>query len=200
MFSAELLGFIAGGLGMFFGLPQALRVRKLGHGRGVSLISWLLQFGVATSWATYGFDVKSPSVLLTNVGAGIVNATVIWAIIQNRLKSIVILTSYVAVLATLVLVLPSVLVSALLIALVFAQSPQVYKSYKNLEGGKDSAVSVVALSVSSFSIFLWFIYAIMIADTLIKVSTTISFSTNVAIIVLELIGKRRRGKLTYSGL
>ena len=200
MISAEVVGFIAGALGMFFGLPQALRVRRLGHGRGVSLISWLLQFGVATSWATYGFDVKSPSVLLTNVGAGIVNATVIWAIIQNRLKSIVILTSYVAVLATLVLVLPSVLVSALLIALVFAQSPQVYKSYKNLEGGKDSAVSVVALSVSSFSIFLWFIYAIMIADTLIKVSTTISFSTNVAIIVLELIGKRRRGKLTYSGI
>jgi uncharacterized protein with PQ loop repeat len=200
MISAEVVGFIAGALGMFFGLPQALRVRRLGHGRGVSLISWLLQFGVATSWATYGFDVKSPSVLLTNVGAGIVNATVIWAIIQNRLKSIVILTSYVAVLATLVLVLPSVLVSALLIALVFAQSPQVYKSYKNLEGGKDSAVSVVALSVSSFSIFLWFIYAIMIADTLIKVSTTISFSTNVAIIVLELIGKRRRGKLTYSRL
>ena len=200
MISAEVVGFIAGALGMFFGLPQALRVRRLGHGRGVSLISWLLQFGVATSWATYGFDVKSPSVLLTNVGAGIVNATVIWAIIQNRLKSIVILTSYVAVLATLVLVLPSVLVSALLIALVFAQSPQVYKSYKNLEGGKDSAVSVVALSVSSFSIFLWFIYAIMIADTLIKVSTTISFSTNVAIIVLELIGKRRPRKLRYSSL
>lgn len=196
MISAEVVGFVAGALGMFFGLPQALRVRRLGHGRGVSLISWLLQFGVATSWATYGFDVKSPSVLLTNVGAGIVNATVIWAIIQNRLKSIVILTTYVAVLATLVLVLPSVLVSALLIALVFAQSPQVYKSYKNIEGGKDSAVSVMALSVSSFSIFLWFIYAIMIEDTLIKVSTTISFSTNVAIIVLELIGKRRRGLQT----
>ena len=196
MISAEVVGFIAGALGMFFGLPQALRVRRLGHGRGVSLISWLLQFGVATSWATYGFDAKSPSVLLTNVGAGIVNAMVIWAIIQNRLKSIVILTSYVAVLATLVLVLPSYLVSALLIALVFAQSPQVYKSYKNIEGGKDSVVSVMALSVSSFSIFLWFIYAIMIEDTLIKVSTTISFSTNVAIIALELIGKRRRGLKT----
>jgi uncharacterized protein with PQ loop repeat len=192
MISAEAVGFIAGALGMFFGLPQALRVRRLGHGRAVSLISWLLQFGVATSWATYGFDVKSPSVLLTNVGAGMVNATVIWAIIQNRLKSIAILITYVAVLATLVLMLPSALVSALLIALVFAQSPQVYKSYQNIKGGNDSAVSVLALSVSSFSIFLWFIYAIMIEDTLIKVSTTISFSTNVSIIVLEIIGKRSR--------
>jgi uncharacterized protein with PQ loop repeat len=41
MISAEVVGFIAGALGMFFGLPQALRVRRLGHGRGVSLISWL---------------------------------------------------------------------------------------------------------------------------------------------------------------
>jgi uncharacterized protein with PQ loop repeat len=192
MISAEVVGFIAGALGMFFGLPQALRVRRLGHGRGVSLISWLLQFGVATSWATYGFDVKSPSVLLTNLGAGIVNASVIWAIIQNRWKSIAILTSYVALIATLVLVLPSILVSALLVALVFAQTPQVYKSYKNIRYGKDSAVSIVALSVSSFSIFLWFIYAAMIDDNLIKVSTIISFTTNVAIIALEIIGKRKR--------
>jgi uncharacterized protein with PQ loop repeat len=192
MISAEVVGFIAGALGMFFGLPQALRVRRLGHGRGVSLISWLLQFGVATSWATYGFDVKSPSVLLTNLGAGIVNASVIWAIIQNRWKSIAILTSYVALIATLVLVLPSILVSALLVALVFAQTPQVYKSYKNIRYGKDSAVSIVALSVSSLSIFLWFIYAAMIDDNLIKVSTIISFTTNVAIIALEIIGKRKR--------
>ena len=196
MISAEVVGFIAGALGMFFGLPQALRVRRLGHGRGVSLISWLLQFGVATSWATYGFDVKSPSVFLTNLGAGIVNASVIWAIIQNRWKSIAILTSYVALIATLVLVLPSTLVSALLIALVFAQTPQVYKSYKNIRYGKDSAVSIVALSVSSFSIFLWFIYAAMIDDNLIKVSTIISFTTNVAIIALEIIGKRKRSLQT----
>ena len=96
MFSAELLGFIAGGLGMFFGLPQALRVRKLGHGRGVSLISWMLQFGVATSWAAYGFDIDSPSVLLTNVGAGLVNASVIFAIIRNNVKTLVILSGYAA--------------------------------------------------------------------------------------------------------
>jgi len=55
MISAEVVGFIAGGIGIFFGLPQALRVRKLGHGRGVSLISWTLQFAVAASWANIWF-------------------------------------------------------------------------------------------------------------------------------------------------
>jgi uncharacterized protein with PQ loop repeat len=192
MFSAELLGFIAGALGMFFGLPQALRVRRLGHGRGVSLISWLLQFGVAISWAAYGLDIKSPSVLLTNVGAALINASVIMAIMRNNLKSIATLLAATGVLSALVLLLPSFLVSTLLISLVFAQSPQIVKSYKNISSGKDSAVSITALSVSSFSIFLWFIYALLVKDSLIILSTVISFSSMTSIIVLELIGKRKR--------
>ena len=192
MFSAELVGFIAGALGMFFGLPQALRVRRLGHGRGVSLISWLLQFGVAISWGAYGLDIKSPSVLLTNLGAALINASVIVAIMRNNLKSISTLLAYTGVLTALVLLLPSFLVSTLLISLVFAQSPQILKSYKNISGGKDSAVSITALSVSSFSIALWFIYAVMVSDLLIKVSTIISFTSMISIIALELIGKRKR--------
>ena len=196
MFSAEIVGFIAGTLGMFFGLPQALRVRRLGHFQGVSLTSWLLQFGVATSWATYGFDVKSPALMITNIGAGLINASVIWAIIQNRVKSSLILTTYVAGLATLVLILPAPLVSALLIALVFSQTPQVYKSFKNIKGGEHSAVSYGALSVGAISNFLWFIYALLIDDLLLKVSTTIAFSTYMAVIILEVIGERSRALKT----
>jgi len=190
--SAEVVGFTAGALGMFFGLPQALRVRRLGHGRGVSLISWMLQFGVATSWAAYGLDIRSPSVLLTNVGAGLINASVIVAVMRNNVKSLSILVAYASVLTTLVLVLPSFLVSALLISLLCAQGPQIIKSYKNISAGKDSAVSIVALSVSSFSIFLWFIYAVMVSDSLIIVSTVISFTSIISVIVLESIGKRQR--------
>jgi uncharacterized protein with PQ loop repeat len=80
----------------------------------------------------------------------------------------------------------------LLIALVFAQTPQVVKSFKNIAGGRDSAVSVTALSVSTFSIFLWFIYAVMAEDSLIKVSASVAFSINAVIIALEIIGKRKR--------
>ena len=152
----------------------------------------MLQFGVSTSWAAYGLDIKSPSVLLTNVGAGLINASVIMAIMRNNLKSISTLVAYASVLTALVLLLPSFLVSALLISLVFAQTPQILKSYKNISAGKDSAVSITALSVSSFSIFLWFIYAIMVSDSLIIVSTVISFTSMISIITLESIGKRKR--------
>jgi len=192
MVSAELVGFIAGGIGIFFGLPQALRVRKLGHGRGVSLISWTLQFAVAASWATYGFDTKSPSIMLTNLVALLVNASVIMAILRNNVKSISLLIIYAAMWATLILSLPSAAVSTLLVALNFAQSPQVVKSFHNIRVGKDSAVSVTALSVSCFSILIWILYGFMADDSLIKVSALVALSINSLIIVLELIGKRKR--------
>lgn len=192
MISAEVVGFIAGGIGIFFGLPQALRVRKLGHGRGVSLISWTLQFAVAASWATYGFDTKSPSILLTNLVALLVNTSVIMAILRNNVKSISLLIIYAAVWATLILVLPSPGVSTLLVALNFAQSPQVVKSFHNIRVGKDSAVSVTALSVNCFSSLIWILYGFMADDLLIKVSALVVLSINTVIIALELIGKRKR--------
>lgn len=192
MISAEIVGFIAGAIGIFFGLPQALRVRKLGHGRGVSLISWALQFAVAASWATYGFDSKSPSILFTNLVALLVNASVIMAILRNNLKSISLLIFYAAIWATLILLLPSAAVSTMLVALNFAQSPQVVKSFHNIRVGKDSAVSITALSVSCFSILIWILYGFMADDSLIKVSALVALSINSLIIVLELIGKRKR--------
>lgn len=192
MFSIEIFGFIGGALGIFFGLPQALRVRRLGHGRGVSLISWLLQLGVATSWAAYGFDKNSPSLLATNMAAGIINASVVWAILGNRLRATFAIATLVAVVAGLVLTLPTGLASALLISLVFAQSPQVYKSFKNIRIGKESAVSVVAMSVSAMSGIFWIIYAVKISDSLLVLCNAIVLSNNIAIIALEIVGKRSR--------
>ena len=196
MFSIEIFGFIGGALGIFFGLPQALRIRRLGHGRGLSLISWLLQLGVATSWATYGFDIDSPSLLATNMAAALINASVVWVILQNRLRSILTITTLVVGVAGLVLTLPESIASVLLISLVFAQSPQVFKSFKNIKIGKESAVSVVAMSVSALSGIFWIIYAVNIADPLLVLCNAIVLLNNILIIVLEIIGKRSRALQT----
>jgi uncharacterized protein with PQ loop repeat len=195
MFSVEIFGFIGGALGIFFGLPQALRIRRLGHGRGLSLISWLLQLGVATSWATYGFDKNSPS-LLANTAAALINASVVWVILDNRLRSILTITTLVVGVAGLVLTLPASIASVLLISLVFAQSPQVFKSFKNVKIGKESAVSVVAMSVSALSGIFWIIYAVSIADALLVLCNAIVLLNNILIIVLEIIGKRSRALKT----
>ena len=196
MFSIEIFGFIGGALGIFFGLPQALRIRRLGHGRGLSLISWLLQLGVATSWATYGFDKNSPSLLATNMAAALINASVVWVILDNRLRSILTITTLMVAVAGLVLMLPASIASVLLISLVFAQSPQVFKSYKNIKIGKESAVSVVAMSVSALSGIFWIIYAVGISDPLLVLCNAIVLLNNILIIILEIVGKRSRALKT----
>jgi hypothetical protein len=86
---AELLGFIGGGIGMFYGLPQALRIRRLGHGIGVSLNTWLLTFGVSTSWAAWGFGANSPSALIMNICGALVNGSVVVAIMPSTRRAII---------------------------------------------------------------------------------------------------------------
>lgn len=82
--------------------------------------------------------------------------------------------------------------SVLLISLVFAQSPQVYKSFKNIKIGKESAVSVVAMGVSALSGIFWIIYAVTITDSLLVLCNAIVLFNNIVIIVFEIIGKRSR--------
>ena len=84
----------------------------------------------------------------------------------------------------------------LYISLVFAQTPQVYKSYINIKIGKDSAVSVVAMSVSALSGIFWITYAVLINDALLVLCNAIVLANNIAIIALEIIGKRSRALKT----
>jgi len=50
--------------------------------------------------------------------------------------------------------------------------------------------------VSSLSIALWFIYALLADVSLILLSASIAISLNLSVIILELIGKRRRALKT----
>jgi len=191
MHPVEILGFIGGGIGMFFGLPQVREVRRQGHGNGVSLVSWILLFGVSTSWAAYGFHLKSPSASITNIGAALIAGSLIVALVPKERKPILLLIVYAAALSALVLTLPSKLVSALLIALVFAQTPQVIKSYQNFRLKIRSAVSLNALAVSSTSVIFWIAYALLADIPLIAITSYIALSINLTIVTLEVLARRR---------
>ena len=130
------------------------------------------------------------------MAAALINASVVWVILDNRLRSILTITTLVVAVAGLVLMLPASIASVLLISLVFAQSPQVFKSYKNIKIGKESAVSVVAMSVSALSGIFWIIYAVGISDPLLVLCNAIVLLNNILIIILEIVGKRSRALKT----
>jgi uncharacterized protein with PQ loop repeat len=188
---AELLGFIGGGIGVFYGLPQALRIRRLGHGIGVSLNTWLLTFGVSTSWAAWGFGVDSPSALIMNIGGALVNGSVVVAIMPSLRKAILPLLSITVVLWFLVLTLPDPIVSVLLTALVFFLAPQVITSFRSLQNGTISVVSMKALTVSMMSNIFWIAYGFVTKTYLIFLTSGIAMTMILIVMTLELLAQRK---------
>ena len=188
---AELLGFIGGGIGMFYGLPQALRIRRLGHGIGVSLNTWLLTFGVSTSWAAWGFGANSPSALIMNICGALVNGSVVVAIMPSTRRAIIYLLAITAVLWFLILTLPDAIVSALLIALVFCLAPQVLESFRSLRNGTTSAVSIKALAVALLSNIFWIAYAFVREIHLVFLTSGIAMTMIFIVMTLELLAQRK---------
>lgn len=188
---AELLGFIGGGIGIFYGVPQALRIRRLGHGTGVSLPTWLLTFGVSTSWAAWGFGVHSPSALIMNIGGAVVNGSVVVAIMPSLRKAILSLISITVVLWFLVLALPDAIVSVLLTALVFFLAPQVVTSFRTLRDGMISVVSMKALTVSMMSNVFWIAYGLVTKIYLILLTSGIAMTMILIVMTLELLAQRK---------
>ena len=188
---AELLGFIGGGIGMFYGVPQALRIRRLGHGTGVSLPTWLLTFGVSTSWAAWGFGANSPSALIMNICGALVNGSVVVAIMPSLRKAILPLLSITVALWFLVLTLPDPIVSVLLTALVFSLAPQVVTSFRSLRNGTISVVSMKALTVSMMSNIFWIAYGFVTKTYLIFLTSGIAMTMILIVMTLELLAQRK---------
>ena len=188
---AELLGFIGGGIGMFYGLPQALRIRRLGHGTGVSLPTWLLTFSVSMSWAVWGFGAHSPSALIMNIGGALVNGSVAMAIMPNKRKGIFYLLAITAALWFLILSLPDAIVSVLLTALVFFLAPQVVTSFTSLRNGTISVVSMKALTVSMMSNIFWIAYGVVTETYLILLTSGIAMTMILIVMTLELLTQRK---------
>jgi len=188
---AELLGFIGGGIGMFYGLPQALRIRRLGHGVGVSLSSWLLTFSVSMSWAAWGFGVNSPSALIMNICGALVNGSVVLTIMPSMRKAILYLLTITAALWFLILTLPDPIVSAILIALVFCLVPQVLESLRSLQNGTTTADSIKALTESLLSKIFWIAYAFVREIHLVFLTSGIAMTMIFIVMALELLAQRK---------
>jgi uncharacterized protein with PQ loop repeat len=126
---SEMMGFIGGTLGILSSLPQTLRIRKLGHAIGVSLPTWLTMYAAACSWLGYGIATHSPSQWVTNALATILIITVLFAILTNRPRTYAILLAVPAVFLTFALLIPSGILSTVLLVFSATRVPQIIKSW-----------------------------------------------------------------------
>ena len=194
---AEVIGFLAGTLGMFNALPQVRLVRALGHGEGVSVTAWMLTFIVNACWAGYGIRFGSPSIILTNTIAGILAASVLVALLGMTARVILGLSAATAVFVAAALMLPDQLITSLLIALTFSRLPQVWESYRSWLQAKPTAVSFGSLMMTLFSLIGWAAFSVLQQNRMMMTTTGIAMVLAIAITAFE-IGAGRRSALATS--
>lgn len=182
---AELLGFFGGTIGILQGVPQALRIRRLGHADGVSLSHWYFMATQFAAWVGFGLRVDSPAIWVTNALTFATSAAVIFGIQSSKLKA----GAYSLLLATAAATFtwfgPGLLVDWFLIAMVASRLPQLIRTFRNRKTADPTAVSISSLAISLASMAFWFAYAIINVNTLVIITTIIAVSITLATAIIE---------------
>ena len=192
MLLAEVFGFIAAALGVMQGLPQARRVKSLGHSRGVSLAMWMLMTSSSAAWLGYGIRTGSPSLIVSTVATGLINARVVLAITDDARRVVPrILAAFLVVVAVAV-VGPLWVVNPALFAFTLSRVPQIIRSWRSRRTGlESSAVSVGSIALSMGCLLSWEVYSVLLRSPTLIGTTTMALMTNIVVAWLELSGRNR---------
>jgi uncharacterized protein with PQ loop repeat len=190
MVIGEALGLVAGGVSMLQGLPQARRVRTLGHGTGVSVSVWVLMMSANCLWIGYGLRIGAVAVIVSNVLTAIVSASVVIALRGEAARTAAGLFAYGTGLAVAGRVLPPKVIAALLVAFTLSRAPQLWRSIIAARSGERSAVSFGSLATTAASLVLWLTYSIVAHRPLVTVTSLLALALTTGIIAIELAARR----------
>ena len=86
---AEWFGFLGGTLGIAQGVPQVVRIVRLGHGHGLSWASRLMMLSSSMAWMSYGIRVESPSIIVTNLVSLLLEVLVVFMLAGVSWRTVV---------------------------------------------------------------------------------------------------------------
>jgi MtN3 and saliva related transmembrane protein len=81
--SPQILGFIAGGLGVFAALPQIIKIIKTKKTRDISFSMYVIQNIATAIWLTFGIITNQISLIIINIIFQILNLTILILKIKN---------------------------------------------------------------------------------------------------------------------
>lgn len=193
MKTVELLGFIAGALGLLYSVPQVLRLYRSEETVGVSAATWILMMFGHSLWTGYGVAENSPSQFVTNVIAGCFVIVLLLKLLGISWVSLLVLAFPLTTVPFLLMWKgPPVLGFLLLLAVtVSARIPQAVRSLRTFKTGSGSVVSVTTWAVAFTASGLWLLYAVIDQRLIIVLATSISMTMALLIVVFELLARRR---------
>lgn len=181
----EISGFIGGAIGIATGLPQALRVRKLGHTDGLELSPWILMFVMYVGWTAFGLNHGAFAIWFFNALTTITTSLVIVAIRGNRISTYLQMLALAIIGGAFVFFGPEVLVNLVLLILTASRLPQLVRTWMNRASIKPTAVSISSLAVALVSQCFWMGYAILTNTSFVILSTSVAMLLTVATGLLE---------------
>ena len=182
---AEIFGFLGGTIGILQGLPQAIRIRKLGHADGVSLSHWYFMATQFAAWVGFGLRVDSPAIWVTNALTFATSVAVVLSVQSNKFLAVVYSTGLGGAAAAFCLWGPGTLVDWFLIAMVASRLPQLLRTFKNRKTADPTAVSISSLVISLVSMAFWFAYAIVNNNVLVIITTIIAVTITLLTALVE---------------
>jgi uncharacterized protein with PQ loop repeat len=188
----ELLGLVAGTLGLAIALPQALKIHRLGQTDGVSVLTWFLMFASCSAWFGYGLRTASLSQASTNFIALALDAWLLLLLLRpHRWRHAVLIAVFVAM-VTASLFLPILAMSALLVSFSLVRWPQAITSLRRWRARQPvPAVSYLTWSMALASTSLWGIYAIATDRSVVLAASIISATAAVLILAATAAANRR---------
>ena len=179
----EVCGFIGGTIGIAQGLPQVMRIRRLGHSNGVLLSPWILMSVMFSAWVGFGLKVQSPAIYITNALTFITTSLVVTAIKGRKFLAIQLAIAFAS--SAFVFYGPELLTNLLLVILTASRVPQLIKTWMNRKSAVSTAVSIEALVISLVSVAFWMAYAIMQGNFLVIGTSVVAMSVTLATAIIE---------------
>ena len=183
---AEWFGFLGGTLGIAQGVPQVVRIVRLGHGHGLSWASRLMMLSSSMAWMSYGIRVESPSIIVTNLVSLLLEVLVVFMLAGVSWRTVLSSGAILGASLAVPLLLPLALVSAVMFAFTTSRVPQIVKSYRSRrEGLQQSAVSMGSLATSIVSLLCWMTFSVLSHRYLLIGTTSTAMAITLAVTYLE---------------
>lgn len=197
-FLIEALGFLGGVIGTIQAFPQAMRIRKLGHGFGVSIISWSMMYARSVAWLGYSIATLLTPLILSNFIAAVAGAMVVVALMKSKPANWALLIGGGLALVAAFALLPADITNpVLLFVTLFVRVPQLAKTWQTRNSGKVSAISISSLALSLISLACWLVYFVVREQHFLVLTTSIALIFTLLISGIEYYAMRKNKTLLH---
>lgn len=181
----QAFGFAGGIIMIATGLPQTLRIRKLGNTDGLALSPWILMLFTFSAYTAYGLMEDSIAIWSTNALTFVTTALVVTAVKGNSLRNWILILAGGLAWGFLITVMPEILASIILAALTANRVPQLIRSWMNRHTAMVTAVSIPSLLITLASVLCWLTYAFLTKDYFIVFTSALALGITLTTAAVE---------------